>query len=61
MDTSCHLFYRLIETLAEYEHFDPVLNKDISSIFPKSITLGQAVATWKEIAVYQKNTLHTSK
>ena len=45
--------YRLIETIVDYsEEFE--IYKDN---FPQEITVGQVVATWKEVATFQKTVL----
>ena len=54
-------FCRLIDTLeAHLDQYglDP-LHPDIAKRFPESITVSQAVATWKAIVSYQQHYEHT--
>ena len=49
--------YRLMETLEVYvdQYIQCQLPPGVADRFPESITVGQAVSTWKEMISYQKN------
>ena len=44
----------MLETHLDQYGLDPLL-PDIAKTFPESITVSQAVATWKAIIYYQQN------
>ncbi len=55
--TFCSLFFRLVDAIEAYWDMTeqtPIDPERLRRDFPVSVTVPQAVATWKHIAVYKK-------